>query len=144
MLRLALTHDGGVTVVDVASGEVVADEAMEGFVRASLPAHGPPRSLVSGNLGWHVLDLVLWGHEHGDHAHHYTDDPGLTGVLLEAAEAGHVVAHDGITTLFDDGTGTITVLDPDDLADGAPRCRRTPPTRPTTASPYASWTATCC
>ena len=118
--RLALTHDGGVMVVDVASGEVVADEAMEGFVRVS-PAGDGRHALVSGNLGWHVLDLGSWGHEHGDHAHHYTHDPGLTGVLLEAAEAGHVVAHDGITTLFDDGTGTITVLDPDDLADGAPQ-----------------------
>ncbi|NPC42798.1 hypothetical protein HOO61_09970 [Nocardioides sp. zg-1230] len=78
--RLAVTHDGGVMVVDVTSGEVVADEPMEGFVRVS-PAGG---------------------------------------VLLEAAEAGHVVAHNGITTLFDDGTGTITVLDPDDLAVGSP------------------------
>jgi hypothetical protein len=117
--RLAVSHDGGVMVVDVASGEVVADEPMEGFVRVS-PAGDGRHALVSGNLGWHALDLGSWGHEHGDHAHHYTSEPGLTGVLLEAAEAGHVVAHDGITTLFDDGTGTITVLDPDDLADGAP------------------------
>ena len=117
--RLAVTHDGGVMVVDVTSGKVVADEPMEGFVRVS-PAGDGRHALVSGNLGWHALDLGSWGDEHGDHAHHYTSDPGLTGVLLEAAEAGHVVAHDGITTLFDDGTGTITVLDPDDLADGAP------------------------
>jgi DNA-binding beta-propeller fold protein YncE len=98
---------------------VVADEPMEGFVRVS-PAGDGRHALVSGNLGWHALDLGSWGHEHGDHAHHYTGDAGLTGVLLEAAEAGHVVAHDGITTLFDDGTGTITVLDPDDLAEGSP------------------------
>lgn len=117
--RLAVTHDGGVMVVDVTSGEVVADEPMEGFVRVS-PAGDGRHALVSGNLGWHALDLGSWADEHGDHAHHYTSDPGLTGVLLEAAEAGHVVAHDGLTTLFDDGTGTITVLDPDDLADGAP------------------------
>ena len=117
--RLAVTHDGGVMVVDVTSGEVVADEPMEGFVRVS-PAGDGRHALVSGNLGWQVLDLGSWGHDHGDHAHHYTGDPGLTGVLLEAAEAGHVVVHDGITTLFDDGTGTITVFDPEDLADGAP------------------------
>ena len=117
--RLAVTHDGGVMVVDVTSGEVVADEPMEGFVRVS-PAGDGRHALVSGNLGWQVLDLGSWGHDHGDHAHHYTGDPGLTGVLLEAAEAGHVVVHDGITTLFDDGTGTITVFDPEDLADGVP------------------------
>ena len=117
--RLAVTHDGGVMVVDVTSGEVVADEPMEGFVRVS-PAGDGRHALVSGNLGWQVLDLGSWGDDHGDHAHHYTGDAGLTGVLLEAAEAGHVVVHYGITTLFDDGTGTITVFDPEDLADGAP------------------------
>ena len=117
--RLAVTHDGGVMVVDVTSGEVVADEPMEGFVRVS-PAGDGRHVLVSGSLGWQVLDLGSWGDDHGDHAHHYTGDAGLTGVLLEAAEAGHVVVHDGITTLFDDGTGTITVFDPEDLADGAP------------------------
>ena len=117
--RLAVTHDGGVMVVDVTSGEVVADEPMEGFVRVS-PAGDGRHALVSGNLGWQVLDLGSWGDDHGDHAHHYTGDAGLTGVLLEAAEAGHVVVHDGITTLFDDGTGTITVFDPEDLADGVP------------------------
>lgn len=117
--RLAVTHDGGVMVVDVTSGEVVAEEPMEGFVRVS-PAGDGRHALVSGALGWHVLDLGSWGHEHGDHAHHYTGDAGLTGVQLEAAEAGHVVAHDGVTTLFDDGTGTITVFHPEDLADGTP------------------------
>src|SRR5690349_8970691 len=88
--RLALTHEEGVMVVDITSGEVVADEPMEGFVRVS-PAGDGRHALVSGNLGWHVLDLGSWGHEHGDHAHHYTSEPGLTGALVEAAEAGHVV-----------------------------------------------------
>ena len=65
--RLAVTHAGGVMVVDVTSGEVVADEPMEGFVRVS-PAGDGRHALVSGNLGWHALDLGSWGHEHGDHA----------------------------------------------------------------------------
>lgn len=122
--RLAVTHDGGVMVVDVASGKVVAEEELEGFVRVSAAGDGR-HALVSTNIGWEVLDLGSWGHEHGDHAHHYTDEPGLTGARVEAAEAGHVVAHDGITTLFDDGTGTITVLDPDDLAEGQPEISNT-------------------
>lgn len=117
--RLAITHDGGVMVVDVTSGEVVADEELEGFVRVS-PAGDGRHALVSTNLGWNVLDLGSWGHDHGDHAHHYTGEAGLTGVLIEAAEPGHVVAHDGITTLFDDGTGTITAFDPEELATGWP------------------------
>ena len=95
--RLALTHDGGVMVVDVASGEVVADEAMEGFVRVS-PAGDGRHALVSGNLGWHVLDLGSWGHEHGDHAHHYTDDARPDRrARSRRRRPGHVVAHDGIT-----------------------------------------------
>jgi hypothetical protein len=118
--RLAVTHDGGVMVVDVTSGDVVSDEPLEGFVRVS-PAGDGRHALVSTNLGWNVLDLGSWGHEHGDHAHHYTgDEPGLTGALIEGAEPGHVVAHDGLTTLFDDGTGTITVFDPEDLVEGQP------------------------
>lgn len=123
--RLAVTHDGGVLVVDVTSGEIVAEEEMEGFVRVS-PAGDGRHALVSSNLGWQALDLGSWGHEHGDHAHHYTgDEPGLTGVMFEAAEAGHVVSHGGITTLFDDGTGTITVFEPEDLAEGSPEVDNT-------------------
>lgn len=115
--RLAVTHDGGVMVVDVVSGEVVAEEELEGFVRVS-PAGDGRHALVSTSLGWQALDLGSWGHEHGDHAHHYTGRAGMTEVTVEAVEPGHVVAHDGITTLFDDGTGTITVLDPAELAEG--------------------------
>jgi len=98
----------------------VSDDPLEGFVRVS-PAGDGRHALVSTSLGWNVLDLGSWGDEHGDHAHHYIGgEPGLTGALIEAAEPGHAVAHDGITTLFDDGTGTITVFDPEDLDEGQP------------------------
>ncbi len=118
--RLAVTYDGGVMVVDVTSRKVLAEEALEGFVRVS-PAGDDRHALVGTSVGWSVLDLGSWGHDHGDHAHHYTgEQPGLTGVLFEGAEPGHVVAHDGITTLFDDGAGTITVFEPEDLAEGTP------------------------
>ncbi|RYB92945.1 hypothetical protein EUA93_00395 [Nocardioides oleivorans] len=123
--RLAVTYDGGVLVVDATSGEVVVDEPMEGFVRASAAGDGR-HVLISGAGGWQALDLGTWSHEHGDHAHHYTGDvPGLTGVAFEAVEPGHVVVHDEITTLFDDGTGTITVFDPADLGEGAPEVTTT-------------------
>jgi hypothetical protein len=117
--RLAVTYDGGVMVVDATTDDVVAEEPLEGFARVALAGYGR-HAFVSGTGGWQVLDLGSWGHEHGDHGHHYVGEPGLTGVRLEAAEPGHVVAHGGLTTLFDDGTGTITVLDPEGLADGAP------------------------
>ncbi len=122
--RLAVTHDGGVMVVDVTSGEVVADEPLDGFVRASAAGDGR-HVLVSGAGGWQALDLGSWSHEHGDHGHHYTGEPGLTGARFEAVEPGHVVAHEGITTLFDDGTGTITAFEPEDLAEGVPETTTT-------------------
>ena len=114
-------------VVDVTSGEVVADEPLDGFVRASAAGDGR-HVLVSGAGGWQALDLGSWSHEHGDHGHHYTGEPGLTGARFEAVEPGHVVAHDGITTLFDDGTGTITAFAPEDLADGVPEIADAPST----------------
>lgn len=117
--RLAVTHDGGVMVVDVTTGEVVAAEALDGFVRVSAAGDGR-HVLVSGAGGWQVLDLGSWGHEHGDHGHHYTGTPGLTGVDLPAEEPGHVVAHAGHTTLFDDGTGTAVSFDVHDLEAGEP------------------------
>lgn len=117
--RLAITYDGGVMVVDVASGDVVADEPLDGFLRVSAAGDGR-HALVSGPGGWQALDLGSWSDEHGDHGHHYTGEAGLTDVRIEAREPGHVVAHHGRTTLFDDGTGTITVLDPTDLEDGDP------------------------
>ena len=84
------------------------------------PAGDDRHAVVSGPGGWQVLDLGSWGDEHGDHAHHWTTEPGLTGTRFEAVEPGHVVAHEGVTTLFDDGTGTITSFRTEDLADGAP------------------------
>ena len=117
--RLALTHDGGVMIVDVSSGEVVAEEELEGFVRIS-PAGDGRHVLVHATGGWQALDLGSWGHEHGDHGHHYTGTAGLTGVSFPAEEPGHVVAHDGLTTLFDDGTGTAVSFAADDLEDGEP------------------------
>ncbi|PKH38951.1 hypothetical protein SAMN05192575_103371 [Nocardioides alpinus] len=117
--RLAMTYDGGVMVVDVTTGDVVAEEELDGFVRAS-PAGDGRHVLISGAGGWQVLDLGSWGHEHGDHGHHYTGTPGLTDVDFPAEEPGHAVAHDGLTTLFDDGTGTAVSFHVDELEDGEP------------------------
>lgn len=122
--RLAVTHDGGVTVLDVESGEVLAEEALEGYVRVS-PAGDGRHALVSTTGGWEVLDLGAWTDEHGDHGHHWTSPAGLTGLRFEATEPGHVVAHDGLTTLFDDGTGTITSFDTTELGSGSPEVTTT-------------------
>jgi hypothetical protein len=117
--RLAMTYDGGVLVLDAASGEVLLEEEREGFLRLG-PAGDDRHLLVSGAGGLTALDAGAWTDEHGDHGHSWTAEPRLTDFTIEAEEPGHVVAHHGRTTVFDDGTGTITAFDPADLADGTP------------------------
>ena len=128
--RLALTHDGGVRVLDAATLETVADLPLDGFNRLNGAGDGR-HLLVSTQGGFRVLDAGTWTEPHGDHSHHYTSAPRLTDVLHPAEEPGHVVAHDGHTALFDDGTGEVVVLDSDRVAAGADGARRL-----TTPSPH--------
>lgn len=114
--RVAVTYDGGVLVLDPDEGEVLLDEPLEGFTRLN-PAGDGRHLLVSGAGGFTALDLGAWTDEHGDHGHSFTADPQLTSWTVPAEEPGHVVPHHGRTTLFDDGTGTITAFDPHDLGD---------------------------
>ena len=115
--RLAVSYDGGVQVLDAATLEVVADLPLDGYLRLN-PAGDGRHVLVSTGEGFRLLDAGTWSDEHGDHAHHFTVDPLLTDVTFPAVTPGHVVVHDGRTALFDDGTGTVTVLDAHHVADG--------------------------
>ncbi len=128
--RLALTHDGGVRVLDATTLETVADLPLDGFNRLNGAGDGR-HLLVSTRGGFRVLDAGTWTEPHGDHSHSYTSTPQLTEVLHPAEEPGHVVAHDGLTALFDDGTGEVVVLDSDAVADGPDGARRL-----TTPSPH--------
>lgn len=117
--RLIATYDGGLLVVDALTLDVLADIELEGFNRLA-PAGDDRHVLVSHtatDAGWHVLDAGAWTEAHGDHGHHYVGDPHLTGVIIPAEAPAHVVPHAGLTTLFDDGTGDITVIDPAALAE---------------------------
>lgn len=114
--RLAVSYDGGVLVLDAEEGEVLLDQPAEGYVRLN-PVGDERHVMVTAAGAFTALDLGAWTEEHGDHGHSYTADPVLTDFVVEAEEPGHVVGHDGRTTLFDDGTGTITAFDPQDLAE---------------------------
>ncbi|HWJ08025.1 MAG TPA: zinc metallochaperone AztD [Nocardioides sp.] len=114
--RLALTYDGGVLVLDARSGDVLLDEEIDGFLRLS-PAGDGRHLFVAATGGLTALDTGAWTDEHGDHGHSWVTEPRLTGFAIAAEEPGHVVPHHGRTTVFDDGTGTITAFDPADLAD---------------------------
>lgn len=117
--RIAVTHDGGVLVLDAESGEVLLDHELPGFNRLSQAGDGR-HLMISTAQGFEVLDLGAWTEAHGDHGHSFTAAPHLTGTTYDAQEPGHVVHHDGRTVLFDDGTGTITSFDTAALGDGKP------------------------
>ncbi|MFT3715373.1 MAG: hypothetical protein QM774_05335 [Gordonia sp. (in: high G+C Gram-positive bacteria)] len=108
--RLALTHDGGVDVLDGTSLSDVDDVPVEGFTRVNDAGDGR-HVFVSTSNGFELLDLGAWSEAHGDHSHHYSSEPRLTGTTYDADKPGHVVLHDGRTTLFDDGTGKVRILD---------------------------------
>ncbi|WP_247600977.1 zinc metallochaperone AztD, partial [Cellulomonas hominis] len=125
--RLVLTYDGGIQVLDADTLELVADLSLEGFNRVN--AAGDNRHvMVSTTGGFRVLDAGTWSEPHGDHSHSYTSDPVLTDVTWSAEKPGHVVPHEGRTALFDDGTGTITVLDSGEVGDAGAEVRE--PTTP--------------
>lgn len=116
--RIAVTHDGGVTVLDATTLEEVGDVELPGYLR--LNPTGDGRHLaVSSTGGFRLLDTGTWGEPHGDHDHFWTADPALTDVTYAATEPGHVVVHEGRTTFFDDGTGKFTTVDSADVADPA-------------------------
>ncbi|MFS3127744.1 zinc metallochaperone AztD [Nocardioides sp. Bht2] len=115
--RLAITHDGGITVLRAGDGEVVGEIELDGFLRLNQAGDGR-HALVTTGKGFEVLDLGAWTQAHGDHGHSYTAEPRMTGTVFPAELAGHAVVHADRTVLFADGTGEITAFDPHHLADG--------------------------
>ncbi|GAA1125999.1 hypothetical protein [Arthrobacter flavus] len=115
--RAVLTYDGGVMTVDTESGEVLTTTEMDGFLRVNNAGDGR-HVMVSSTEGFSLFDSGLIAQGHGDHNHYFESAPTLTETTVEAPEPGHVVVHDGKTALFSDGTGAITVMDSEALADG--------------------------
>lgn len=110
--RLAVTYDGGILVLDATTLDVVSTHELDGFNRVNAAGDGR-HVLVSTEGGFAPLDLGTWSEGHDDHDHHYTAEPRLHEVLVAAEHPGHVVVHDGLTALFDDATGTVTVVEAD-------------------------------
>lgn len=112
--RAVVAYDGGVAVLDGVSLEVLGDFAAQGFLRLNPAGDGRHAFLTEGD-SFRLLDTGTWGEPHGDHNHYYTTEPYLSDVTVDGDTPAHVVAHDGIGTLFFDGTGEYHWFDLADL-----------------------------
>ncbi|XNY99842.1 hypothetical protein ACL90Y_08755 [Micrococcus luteus] len=117
--RVLLSDDEGLTLLDAETGEVVKEQELPGFKRLSNAGNGKDVMVVT-DKGWEVFSTGIKSQIHGDHFHHYESEPGMTGVVFPGEHAGHVVRHNGKTTLFADGTGTINTFVSDDLDKATP------------------------
>ncbi|ALE91238.1 hypothetical protein AOC05_00805 [Arthrobacter alpinus] len=98
--RIAVSSAGSISILDGTSLELVTTIDSEEFTR--LNAAGDGRHVfVTTKAGFQLLDMAK---------------PKLTDLVVEATAPGHVVRHAGNTVLFDDGTGTTTILNTDELA----------------------------
>ncbi|MCH8569863.1 hypothetical protein LSI54_00585 [Nesterenkonia sp. AY15] len=114
--RLAITHDGGVSVLDGASLEVLSEHQAEGFLRVN-PAGDGRHFFLSEGETFRLIDGGTWGEPHGDHNDYFTTDPHLSDVTVDGPAPGHVVSHDGVGTLFFDGSGEIHSYELAELSD---------------------------
>lgn len=113
-IRLGITYDGGVAVVDGETLETVEDFEAEGFLRINPAGNGRHMFLTEGD-SFRLLDAGSWGMAHGDHSHYYTTDPFLTDITVDGPEPGHVLAHEGSGVLFFDGSGEMHTFEIDHL-----------------------------
>ncbi|MEU0692598.1 zinc metallochaperone AztD [Streptomyces niveus] len=102
---LVVTYDGGLYVLDGQTLKVAEDIPLKGFNRVN-PAGDDRHVMVSTATGFQVMDAV---------------GRRLTDVEFKGPKPGHVVHHAGSTVLFSDGTGEVTVFDPEDLGDTRPK-----------------------
>jgi len=121
--RVVLSHEGGLLTVDAETGETVHEERKPGFWRLHHAGDGQ-HVMVAGGDGFEVYNTGIDAQGHGGHFHYYTSEPGLSGIRFDAPHAGHVVVHQGMTTLFADGDGSIQTFTSEHLKEGQPRTER--------------------
>lgn len=98
--RVAVSYEGGISVLDGQTLEVVKQFDSEEFTRLSAAGDGR-HVFVTTTVGFQLLDMA---------------EPKLTELVVDATAPGHVVRHAGNTVLFDDGSGTTTIMKSGDLA----------------------------
>ncbi|MDP9830097.1 outer membrane protein assembly factor BamB [Kineosporia succinea] len=98
--RVAVSYEGGIAVLDASTLEVVQQFESEEFTRLNAAGDGKHVFITTAD-GFQLLD---------------TATPELTSLEYKATTPGHVVRHAGRTVLFDDGTGTTTIIETAELA----------------------------
>jgi DNA-binding beta-propeller fold protein YncE len=98
--RVAVSYEGGISVLDGKTLEVLKSFDSEEFTRLSAAGDGR-HVFVTTTAGFQLLDMA---------------EPKLTELVVDAKAPGHVVRHAGNTVLFDDGTGTTTIFKSEDLS----------------------------
>lgn len=113
--RAVLAVDGGLVTVNLATGEIVNEVAHEGFLRLNQAGDNRHLLVTSGDE-FKLFDAGLVAEKHDDHYHYFQGDPQLTNISFKAPKAGHVVVHDGYTTLFADGDGSYQIVETEHIA----------------------------
>lgn len=114
--RLLVAHEQGLTALDALTGRELSKVSLPRFLRLANAGDGR-HVMVTDSATFRVYDLGLLAQRHGDHHHYFATTPRMTDVTYAAPHAGHVVVHDGRTTLFADGTGQIQVVSSARIAD---------------------------
>lgn len=119
-LRLLVSdsESGHVVVLDLATGEEIDALDLTGPARLYTEPHG--RHVLAAQRDDDLVDWIdagTWTVGHGDHDHYWTAPPTVTDWAVDAAQPTHVVFHDELLAVFNDGDGSVWVLDTHHLGD---------------------------
>ncbi len=119
-------HPGHLVVADGRVGQLQVIDLEKGQVIATFSVPGPANVYATGN-GMYAFALhreqnrvsVVYGglnlEDHGDHKDLVTEAPYILHTLTTGPKPTHFKTHAGVVTIYNDGDGTVTVLEEKDL-----------------------------
>eukprot|EP00236_Picocystis_salinarum_P005150 CAMPEP_0113925102 /NCGR_PEP_ID=MMETSP1159-20121227/3022_1 /TAXON_ID=88271 /ORGANISM="Picocystis salinarum" /LENGTH=435 /DNA_ID=CAMNT_0000925365 /DNA_START=349 /DNA_END=1652 /DNA_ORIENTATION=- /assembly_acc=CAM_ASM_000767 len=120
-LLVADSESGKIRVHDLADGEHVADLEVDGPARVyALSAGRYAFAVQTTSNSSHAIDGGVWIEDHGDHMHPYEQLPVVRPFKVEGATPIHFVEHGDQIAIFNDGTGSGSVMKTSDVAQADP------------------------
>lgn len=122
-------HPGRLVVADGKAGMLRVIDLEKGEIVGSFSAPGPARVYAAGN-GMYAFAVhreqnrvsVVFGglslEDHGDHKDLVVSAPYVLQTLTTGPKPTHFKTHGGVVTIFNDGDGTVAVLDEKNLGLG--------------------------